>query len=260
MKPAAISETACLSRRVDRMKSFKHRRKKQSGNIFIYILGAIFLMGILIVVVKGTFQPGTGIDAEKAQLMASQIRAYGSELERAVNLVISNGFSESDIRFSNSADSAYGALTPATTYIAERQVFHAKGGGAEFKSAPSGSQVIAAPWVFTGSNLVEGVGKSCTTTQCTELIAVLPDVTKAVCIQINNTVGITNPSGNPPREASNFNYINSKFAGNYAYQTYLETTGDYTKYKLEGCFEGNSASPDTGQIGHYYYYKALLVR
>mgnify|MGYP000326001555 CR=1 FL=1 len=57
-----------------------YARPAESGNMLIYILGAIFLMGLLIVIVKGSFQPGTGIDAEKAQIMANQIRAYGAEL------------------------------------------------------------------------------------------------------------------------------------------------------------------------------------
>lgn len=48
------------------MRFFYHsRRQNQSGNMLIYILGGIFLLGILIVLLKGNAQEGAGIDADK---------------------------------------------------------------------------------------------------------------------------------------------------------------------------------------------------
>lgn len=235
------------------------KQTSRSGNIFIYILGAIFLMGILIVVVKGSYQPGTGIDAEKTVIAASQIRAYGSELERAVSLIMRSGMSENDIRFSHSADVAYGVLTPLSTYRAERQVFDIKGGGAEWKAPPAGSQAAATPWLFNARSYVDKVGTSCNGASCVELIAFLPDVTKTLCLLLNSSLGITNPSGNPPQERSGVQ-LDQPFVGTYtATPTNVDVTGDYLAGRMEGCFEGNSSGTN-GLPGHYYYYKVLMAR
>ena len=84
----------------------------QSGNILIYIIGAIALIGLLTVMVKGSTLPGAGIDREELELRASDIQQYAMELERAVAYILQSGYSESDIRFAHpNHSSAYGDIT-----------------------------------------------------------------------------------------------------------------------------------------------------
>lgn len=231
--------------------------KTNSGNMLIYILGAIFLMGLLIVLLKGSFQEGAGIDAEKNVMRAGEIMRYGGELERAARYIISNGYSESDIRFAHptglAAYSAYGLI--ATT--PQQQIFSAQGGGALWRNPPAGSQSPAANWVFTGNNAVTQVGSTCALASCSDLLVVLPNVTRDICIQINRSKGITNPSGEPPREVDGMNLAVLFTGGVFGYTATVDTTGGYTTAQNEGCFEGNGGSTS---VGSYYYYRVLLAR
>lgn len=235
----------------------KDLHKSSSGNMLVYIIGAIFLMGLLIVMLKGSFQEGIGIDAEKSALAAGEVMRQGSELERAVRYITGNGFSETDIRFAHptglAAYSAYGLIgtTPA------QQVFSPQGGGATWRNPPAGSQSADTPWVFTANNAASMVGTTCTMAACSDLMVVLPNVTKSVCIQINRAKGITNPAGEPPREVDGMDLATLFTGGSFTYGATLDTTGGYTASQTEGCFEGNGGSTSTGQ---YYYYRVLLVR
>lgn len=222
-----------------------------AGNILIYILGAIFLMGLLVVAMKGSFQEGSGIDPEKTALLVGQVQRYGAELERGVAYVLRNGYSETDIRFAHpNAASAYGLITD----IPARQVFSPEGGGVEWRAPPIGSQPASTAWLFSGRNNAMGVGTNCTAggqTNCTDLIAMLPNVTKAFCLQLNNNVGVTNPSGEPPAEATGLE-ISTLFNGIFYYNSNIDTVGATpTQYKTEGCFS---------YLSQYYYYRVLLAR
>jgi hypothetical protein len=86
-------------------------------------------------------------------------------------------------------------------------------------------------------------------------VAFLPNVTKDVCIELNNLAKVTNPSGNPPQETGNVD-ITALFAGTFTYAQGLEVTGGHTFSKKEGCFEGGG----TPAAGTYHYYRALMAR
>lgn len=157
------------------------RRLNQSGNMFIYILGAIFLLGILIVVLRGSFQEGSGIDSEKVGIKVSEVQRYASELERAVRYILQNGHSEADIRFAHAdALPAYG--TPGDT--PGRQVFEAAGGGAEYKTPPS-SVNDGTAWQFFATTHIKDVGTDTAGSRKAELLAVLPNVTQSFCEHVN---------------------------------------------------------------------------
>lgn len=226
----------------------------QRGNILIYILGAIFLIGLLIVLMRGSFQEGAGIDAEKNILLATQIQRYGAELERGVRYVLANDYSEADIRFAHpQAAVAYGVITS----IPQRQVFAPEGGGVEWKAPPSGSQATPGAWMFVARNAVTQVGSTCAAAGCTDLIAVLPTVTREVCVEINKLAGVANPSGNPPEEVDALSFSPLFTGGTFGYDQELNTTGNHTSARREACIQGNGGDAASGS---YYYYRVLLVR
>jgi hypothetical protein len=233
------------------------RQSSQSGNILIYILGAIVLFGLVTVILRSNYQPGTGIDDESTMMKVSQVRRYAAELERGVAYAMNNGASETELRFAHSkALAAYG--TYGTTPTAE--IFHPSGGGVEWRDPPSGIQTLAAPWVFTAANTVKQVGSQCTDATCTDLVAILPNVTKAACIQFNLSIGTPNPNGAPPKETGTFR-LNTLFNGSYTYNQNIDVTGEHLTRQPEGCFEGAHASDaNLGLTGRYFYYKTLLVR
>ncbi len=230
----------------------------QSGNILVYILGAVFLLGVLTVMVRGSSTPGGGIDEEALIIRVSEVQEYGQELERAVSYIFQNGHSEADIRFAHpDANPAYGVITDIPT----RQVFHRDGGGATYREPPNGVQAILTPWYFTGRNSVDGIGTNDNSGQgnlrSADLTAVLSNVSKSFCILINEKNSIENTGGNPPKDVNEIE-LNLPFNGSYA-ETFtiggsagtLETFG-----KLEGCVEGDNTPP----VGTFHYYRVLLPR
>lgn len=238
-------------------------KPQQSGNMFVYILGAIFLLGILLVITKGSFQEGTGIDSEKIVLQVNEVKRYAAELERGVSYVMRNGYSETDIRFAHSnSGSTYGV---GINDVPGRQIFNRAGGGVEWRGPPSGAQTAASDWVFNARNSVNKVGSgvdsgSCPSAdECVELLAILPNVTKPFCLSVNLSNQITNPAGEPPKEADSF-VTDNPFDGTFTGVEWLNVTGGYLNGRTEGCFEGNGGSAALGEAGHYYYYRVLLAR
>lgn len=153
----------------------------QSGNVFFMILAAIVLIGLLTAAIRSTSQPGgSNIDSETTALNVSRVRQYATELEHAVQLVIANGVSESDIRFAHpDASSDYGDITSTPT----RQIFDPAGGAAEYRAPPANVNDGSA-WEFYGGTALPDVGSD-----RADLIAVLPDVDAAFCAKVNEING-----------------------------------------------------------------------
>lgn len=229
-----------------------HKTQPESGNILIYILGAIFLIGILTVISRGSVTPGAGIDPETLMIRVSEVQEYGKELERAVSFVMVNGHSESDIRFAHpNAASAYGDITDTPT----RQIFSRDGGGARYREPPEGIQTTATDWLFSAENRIQQVGSNANNAISVDLLAILSNVTEAFCMKINDNNDIENPSDAPPR-AQNDVELTTPFSGTYNNTELLSDTGGHLSQKLEGCFEGGG----TPAIGSYHYYRVLLAR
>jgi len=223
------------------------KAKNQSGNILIYILGAIFLMGLLIVALKGSFQEGSGIDPEKTAMLVGQVQRYGAELERGVAYVLRNGYSETDIRFAHPNAPSYGLITD----IPARQVFSPEGGGVEWRAPPVGIlQNPGSNYTISSGSEIDGVGSTCGTSRCNDLVMYLLNPTKDFCLAVNNANGITNPSGDTPIEPDSFTW-NIPFDGTYILYGTVNTTGNYTAGKTEGCVKYTTL---------YYYYRVLLAR
>lgn len=228
------------------------RQTSQSGNIFVYILGSIFLLGILIVLLRGSFQEGSGIDAENMTLKVSEVQRYASELERAVNYILSNHYSETDIRFAHDdALPAYG--TPGDT--PGRQVFEPTGGGAEYKLPPKGVN-DGTHWQFYATTHIKDMGTDTAGVRKAELLAVLPNVTQSFCEHVNMVVQEDIDLTADTDAGSDCVYEpGSEFAG-----TYLSGGGtnilDDTKFsKLpakEACVKCAA--------GGFHYYRVLISR
>ena len=229
----------------------------QSGNILVYILGAIILIGLLTIMVKGSSTPGSGIDREALEIRVAEVQAYGNELERAVAYVLRNGYSETDIRFAHpNHDSAYGDITDDPA----RQVFAREGGGATWRDNESDIQVVDTDWLFNGTGAIMEVGTPSglcplNSTTCSELIAYIPYVTKDFCLLINEKNNIPNPSDNPPQDDSTVDII-TPFTGTYQRDSMILGSGSHFYGHFEGCFEGDAGPP----AGTYHYYRVLLAR
>ncbi len=153
--------------------------------MLVYILGAIFLMGLLVMLVKGSSNPGGGIDGETAVIRVSDAQRYAGEVERAITMIMRNGHGESDLRF----------FVPNTTSATSdtektRQIFDTLGGGAEFRDPPQGVN-DGTPWTFSSRTHIPSVGTNDDTKRKAELLMVLPNVNETFCARVNEANGQT---------------------------------------------------------------------
>lgn len=242
------------------------KRPSENGNILFIILIAIVLIGMLTAAIQSTSRPGgANIDKETLIIRASEVQRYASELERAVNYIMQDGKSESDIRFSHpDAHSDYGDLSADVDPT--DQVFHVAGGGANYRAAPAGINDGSA-WEFYAGTHLPGMG----TATRTELIAVLPNVTQAFCDKINALngqtgapadTGVVAPSGANPGSCLAVAAA-GRINDTQQFYTTINTTDDTTFEQDPNTSEARPAPQacvrcDVGPANHFYH--VLLVR
>lgn len=223
----------------------------QSGNVMFYILIAVALLAALsYAVAQGGRSTMQNLSEDRERLVATEIVDYADSLSNAVSQLRLRGSAVLDLRFSH-ADLAAGYGVPGAA--AEREIFDMAGGGIVYKRASADAMAAAQDWVFTMANEVEQIGSACGAAGCSDLLAVLQPLKKAVCVRINDMLDIDNPGGDPPEDAD----IDTAtlFAGTAAYS---ETIGDEAGSaalagKKAGCFKETAS-------GDYYFYQVLLAR
>lgn len=155
----------------------------ERGSLLLYILLGIVLIGALTIALRNSGGGSQNIDREDLILKAGQVQRYGAELSSSVADLLSNGISESDIRFAHpDAPADYGNITTDPT----QQIFGKTGGKANYRTAPLDIN-DGSPWEFFATTLVPQIGSD-----KAELIAVLPNVTEEFCKTMNNQLGFTN--------------------------------------------------------------------
>lgn len=222
--------------------------------MLVYILGAIFLMGILIVIIRGSNQEGTGIEGDAAAVKATEVLRYASELERGVNYILNDEWGESDLRFAHPDSTVnYGLITDEPT----RQVFDSTGGGVEYKEAPNGFS-DGTQWQFFATTHIPDVGTDDSASRRSEIIAVLPNVTESFCAQINRLVKqtidlaqVTDPAANGCIYAAGSEFTAGTFVDGAG-----ANTPDSTKFSQLPPYEACIRCDD----GTFHYYKVLLSR
>ena len=164
------------------------KRHSERGNMLFIILIALVLVGALTAAIMDSGSgEGANIDSETLIIRASEVQRYASELERGILFMMQNDLSESDIRFAHpSAHSDYGDLSADAD--PSDQMFHRDGGGAAYRTPPTGTNDGSA-WEFYGSTNLPNVGSD-----AAELTAVLPNVTQQFCDKMNS---INGQSGTP---------------------------------------------------------------
>ncbi len=229
------------------------RTNTRSGNILIYILGGIVLLGILISLLRGNFQEGTGVDQEQILIKTTQVQRYASELERGVGYILQNGLSESDIRFAHAnAPSNYGLITDNP----KRQVFSPLGGGVEYQNPLSGIN-DGTMWQFYATTHIKDMGTDLPASNSkSELVAVLPKVTQAFCSRINFVNG---QSIDLSTISDTGSCINAG-AANVFTGTYVDGAGANTL--VDAAFTKTPAKEACVKCadGTFNYYRVLLAR
>jgi hypothetical protein len=234
--------------------------KSESGNVLVYILIAVALFAALGFAVSNMMRSsGSTVSGEKDVVFVSETLNYAKTLRDMVQyLRISKNCSENQISFEHSpfdgTDSDY--VNPNAPSDFSCHLFHPKGGAMGYQA---GANEVngAINWIFTGTNDGENVGNQCDMDSCADLMAILPDVSKALCRKINETLGIAADNNFMTQEDNNFEI--DPFQGSYTYEARLsdEATLDALDGRSLGCVRGNTSPQD---VNKYYFYQVLLAR
>lgn len=150
--------------------------RAEAGNVIFIILIAVVLIGFLSAAILNSSNESSNIDQENLIIKAAQVRAQAGEFERGIQYILQNDVSENDFRFAHTDGAAeYGSISS----VPSRQLFHSDGGGASYKSPPSGIS-DGSDWEFYGGTTLPAIGSD-----NADLVAVLPNVTAAFCAYIN---------------------------------------------------------------------------
>jgi len=238
-----------------------HMWQSQNGNVFFYILLGVALFGALAFSVSRGMRGQTSIalNQRNIDLAVSEILSEAHEIESAINRLLQNSVSESEICFENDLfstahNSAYSLISTCSddTY----KLYHRSGGNLVYRNIPeewlasshSGDRGYG-EWVFTNVNGVQGIGQSTMSEASSmELIAFIPHLKKEVCKTINSQLGV----GSIIPDNSN------TFTPQPLDSGFVTTSGEINAVDLDskysGCFQ-NSNTWDS-----YIFYHVLIER
>lgn len=230
------------------------RYQSESGNALWFIMVAIVLIGILTAVLsRGSNTVDQTGSYEHGRIEVSQILRYAKSIETAVQQMTLNGISESDISFQNETTTAdytnNNCNDTADRSYPDCLVFEEQGAGLTYQNFPDAS---SSDWIFTGNLRAGDIGGDST---ISELLMILPNVSKSLCIAINNELGVDNPSGNPPQDQANSS-PGAHFQGQYTNANLIASTGSTLSYVAAACYEGGG----TPAAGTYHFYQVLIPR
>lgn len=178
-------------------------KQNQSGNVLIFILIAIALLGLLTVTLSrsGDSTNDTG-SFEQNQIAASEILSYAKSIENAVQMLLSRGCSENEISFENANVTGY--TNPNSPLDKSCHIFDVAGAGMTWQNIDKSktNNGFTQQWVFSGANCIADVGTGGSGGNCTtggsllddELMMLGSGLKKEICLQINRDVDVSNPS------------------------------------------------------------------
>lgn len=219
-------------------------RRTQSGNAFLMVLIGVILFGALAFSFMRSGRQGmSNISTQEAGIAAGDTMAYARTIEAGISRMRVKGVSESDLDFVG----ASGSYDNAGCTVPKCEVFNAEGGQQVWQNYPARANAER-NWVFTGAVSVENVGNDNGDAASADLMMVLPAMNQTVCREINNKLGIPNPSDAPPEAAASVD-TSIKYTGTFTAGDSLSAPG--LAGRTAGCYEDN---------GEYKFYQVLLAR
>lgn len=240
----------------------------ESGNILFLILIAVALFAFLSYVGAQSTRSSGGTGAqENTSMRASQIIQYATYTEQAVLRMRFRDVAPEDFCFDDDNwghDDYYHAGCDS---IKNRVFSNApEGGNIPWRIPPVGSN-DGSPWYFPANVCIAGLGKSVEqncdsdgTGDSEDLVMILPNIDKDVCMAINEHLDIANPGRRPPQIGGTMYPAGMpKFTGGYGDGGVINSSGDdpaILRFQQEGCVEGNVSPP----AGTFHYFHILLPR
>ena len=118
------------------------------------------------------------------------------------------------------------------------------------------------PWLFTSAGEWQGIGSTCGNSSCTDLVGMIPGIADDICMEINDSEGIANPSGNPPSliAGSSFEYFPHVKVNDPTFQAFVDTmnysgevisSGGETNGRSTGCMSMDMGG--AGDLNMYFF-------
>lgn len=227
------------------MSRLSKKRQNERGNVLIYILVAVALLGALSFAVS---QSGRGnvqqLSAERARLLATEILEYSTNLKNAVVQLKLRGCDESELNFDNPVVSGYTNGAAPTDGTCD--IFGTNGGGLSWQTqqaqARNSESEYFTDYQINATNNTPNLG-----TFSGELYFIA-ELNEEVCAIMNDLLAVT-PADPPATDAGFSLHTSFKFTGGYSQVSSI----DAYPATSAACFEN-------GPTGRYYYYKVLLQR
>lgn len=225
-----------------------NNRSNESGNVLFIILIGVALFGALSYSVANMMRSGnaSSITKEKARVSAAQIIDYGNVVRQATQNMLINGCDKTEISFTQESGDAYehSPASPTKCKIFERR------GGSVNPEAVSPGLNDGSFYIFTGAHAAENIGSTCTNASCADLIMVLENLDKAICLAINKRLSVDNPGSDAPNDAGG---TLAKFDGTFTYGNVLFDEDGALDGQTAGCFRDTPGNT-------YSYFRILMAR
>ena len=222
----------------------------------LFIIAILAILAAAIAAGSGAFNANTNTEGAKAY--AYIFINFADQVMQGVQKVTSEGCDDTQVSFQNGVTN-YNYTNSNAPANHSCHVFDPRGGAVTYSQMPvaafapccrteTGSSDYLQT-VFTGHSVINaGTGAPA-------LIMAIGGLRQDVCIQINNRLGVTNPSGVPP------NSTGTCFA--HQYIGYL-FTGTYVNDGTTWCGAGGSPQPTEACVydteGTYFFFSALKIR
>ena len=179
---------------------------RQKGNVLFIILIAIMLFAALTYAISNSSRSTTSMDRERGSISATDYMAFGSSMEKTVARMLSNDISENGLSFENTVwkqyDGANVMATNANCTTSKCKVFDPAGGGLEPKTFAANS--VSSPAtsdIQSGHGGVYSLKVTGVGTSNHDLVLLIAILDPNTCMEINKSMGITNPSNAPPADS-----------------------------------------------------------
>lgn len=228
---------------------------KEQGSVLVWILVMVSLFAALSYAVsQGSRGGASDLTEKQAELAATSILEYASQVKSAVHRLQINGCSDTEVSFDQAVVSGYS--NPNAPTDESCHVYSANGGGlryqnpnAEWLDGTKSSNAEYGSWLFPNDVEVLNIGAQ----PDAELLIALPYLQKQICLQANNLLGVDNPTDEAP-EDNGFDFTSIKFIGAYADNHAIANDGGAVELlnKAAACYLDDN--------NFYTFYQVLIVR
>jgi hypothetical protein len=234
----------------------KTHNAPQSGSVIFYVFLAIALMaGLAFAVSQNSRSASSGLGDDRIRLLATETIGFADTVSKAVTQLRLRGIAVNAISFANPflSEAQYGVYNARPA----NEVFNPSGGAVVYQAPQDGVTIAPnAEYLFLAGNEIENIGRTCGAAQCSDVIMVLSGLRLDICTQINDLLGVPNPSGVPPMD-TNID-LDDVFLAAVDPFSYNFTIGDEAAALsgvAEACFTETTSNPDI-----HTYYKVLMPR